>query len=91
MKMRMAEMTVDIPEDVLFALNQSKGEFICTMKLLTAVELFRDHRLSLGKASSLAGMAISDFLLRLASFGVSAVDYDPEDFAEELASIGSMC
>ena len=51
--MRMAEMTVDIPEDVLFALNQSKGEFICTMKLLTAVELFRDHRLSLeiGRAS----------------------------------------
>jgi predicted HTH domain antitoxin len=87
--MRMAEMTVDIPEDVLYALNQSKGEFVSTMKLLTAVELYRDHRLSLGKAASLAGMALSDFLVRLATFGVSAIDYDPDDFAEELSLIGS--
>ena len=88
--MRMAEMTVDIPEDVLYALNQSKREFTTTMKLLTAVELYRDHRLSLGKASSLAGMAISDFLLRLSSFGVSSIDYDPDDFVEELSLIGTL-
>ncbi len=88
--MRMAEMTIDIPEDVLYALNQNVREFTSTMKLLTAVELYRDHRLSLGKASSLAGMVVSDFLTRLSSFGVSSIDYDSDDFAEELSSIGSM-
>ena len=67
-----------------------KGEFVSTMKLLTAVELCRYHRLSLGKAASLAGMALSDFLLRLVKFGVSAIDYDPDDFAEELSLIGSL-
>jgi predicted HTH domain antitoxin len=57
------------------------------MKFYTALELFKIHRLSMGKAAELAEMDKVDFMLEAGKQGIAVIDYEPEDFNEELGRI----
>ncbi len=85
--MKTIELQIAIPEDVLYTLNENKNDFIKQMKLFTAIELYRLQKLSMGKAAELAGMSKVDFMLSLGNYGVVVIDYDEEDFKEELERI----
>lgn len=50
-----------------------------------ACRLFAEHVLSLGKAARFAGLSNEDFIARLGSMGIVAVDYPEEDLEAELA------
>ena len=56
-------------------------------KLLLAVELYREGRLTLGQAAELAGLCVEDFMRELSRRRVSIVNLDEEELkiAEELA------
>lgn len=49
-----------------------------------AVSLFETGRLSLSQGAKLAGISIEEFLELLGQEGVAAVDYAPEELAEEI-------
>lgn len=85
--MKSIELTVQVPEDVLYTLNETKKEFTRKMKLYAAVELYRLQKLSMGKAAELAGMNKVDFLFELGRCGIPAINYDEDDFAEEIARV----
>jgi predicted HTH domain antitoxin len=53
-----------------------------------AIKLFQDGTMSLGKAAKLAGLSYETFVEQLASIGLPAVDYAPEDLDAEVAAIG---
>jgi predicted HTH domain antitoxin len=53
-----------------------------------AIKLFQDGTVSLGKAAKLADLSYETFVEQLASIGVPAVDYAPEDLDAEVAAIG---
>jgi prevent-host-death family protein len=53
-----------------------------------AIKLFQDGTLSLGKAAKLAGLSYEAMVEQLASMGVPAVDYPPEELDAEVAAIG---
>ena len=82
--MRMTRIDIDVPEDILLTLNESKSDFARDVKKTVAVELFRSGRLSMGKAAEFAGMAKGRFFFELATHGVAALDYDEDDFREEI-------
>ena len=50
--MAMASVQFEIPEEILHALNESVTEFTLQMRLFTALQLFKKHKLSLGKAAN---------------------------------------
>jgi prevent-host-death family protein len=52
-----------------------------------AIKLFQDGTLSLGKASKLAGLSYEAMVEQLASMGVPAVDYPPEELDAEVAAV----
>ncbi len=85
--MKTVELKLFVPEEILYTLNESKNGFIKQMKFFTALELFRNHKLSLGKAAELAEMEQVEFMFESGKYGVSVIDYDPEDFNEELERI----
>ena len=60
--MKSIELTVQIPEDILYTLNETKKDFTRKMKLYAAGELYKLGKLSMGKAAELAGMNKVDFL-----------------------------
>lgn len=82
--MRMTRIDIDVPEDILLTLNESKSDFARDVKKTVAVELFRSGRLSMGKAAEFAGMTKGRFFFELGTHGVAALDYDEDDFREEI-------
>ena len=82
-KMKMAELKINIPEDILYTLNETKNDFIRKMRLYAAMELYKMQKLSMGKASELAEMNKIDFMLELGKYEIPAINYDVDDFKEE--------
>lgn len=51
-----------------------------------AVSLFRTGDITSARAAKLARMSLSQFLAHLSDQGISIVDYDPGELAQELAA-----
>jgi predicted HTH domain antitoxin len=83
--MAMASVRFEIPEEILYTLNENITEFTLQMRLFTALQLFKKHKLSLGKAANLAGMGKDQFMLELDRNDIPFIDYDPDELEQELA------
>ena len=82
--MKTAEINFKIPEDILYSLNQNKDEFIRQSRLYTAIQLFKNHKLSSGQAAALAGMDKFQFWMELGKFKIPLIDYPPSELKDEL-------
>ncbi len=49
-----------------------------------ALRLFEDRQMTLAQAAKVAGLSLDEFLDLLASLGLAAVDYPPDELAGEL-------
>jgi predicted HTH domain antitoxin len=85
--MKTTELKLSIPEEVLYTLNETKNDFTQKMKLYAAMELYRMQKLSMGKASELAGMDKIDFMFELGKHDITAINYDVDDFTDEAERI----
>lgn len=85
--MKTVELQLSVPEEVLYTLNENRNDFIKKMKFYTALELFRIHKLSMGKAAELAEMNKVEFMFEAGKCGIPVIDYETEDFNEELGRI----
>lgn len=82
--MRTTEIKFEISENLLHSLNQNKTEFTEQLRLLTALQLYKDHKLSFGQAAELAGMKREHFLVELDKHSIDFIDYDPSELEREL-------
>jgi len=82
--MAMARVQLEIPEEILYTLNESTAEFTLQMRLFTALQLFKRHKLSLGKAAKLAGMDKEQFMIELDKNEIPLIDYNPDELEDEL-------
>ena len=68
-------------------LGISKGdtlrELIVNGRLMLAIKLYKEKKISIGKASELAGISISEMIDTLSKFGLSS-NISSEDFKESL-------
>jgi len=83
-KMEMAEIKFRISRNLLHALNQSEKEFTAQLRLFSALQLFKSHKLSFGQAAELAGMKKEHFLIELDKNNIDLIDYDPSELESEL-------
>ncbi|MEI6820056.1 MAG: UPF0175 family protein [Verrucomicrobiota bacterium] len=72
--------------DFAAAILPEIGASIEPKKLEAAVELYRERKLSMGRAAQMAGLLRPVFQRELAKRGVT-VDYDVEDFEDDLRAI----
>jgi len=75
-------MGLVVPDEIVQATRMSEEELRCEL----AVMLFQKEKLSLGKASQLAGLTRLGFQHLLASRQVS-VHYDVTDFEQDLKTL----
>ncbi len=78
-------MSVTIPDEILQAARMSAGE----LRQELAVLLFQKDRLTLGQATSLAGLDRLRFQHLLASRGIP-IHYDVEEFEQDLSTLRSL-
>ncbi|MBW3541900.1 MAG: UPF0175 family protein [Planctomycetes bacterium] len=70
----MSRLTIDLPETV--AAEEAR--------LLLAIQLFQEQRVSCGRAAEVAGLKKSDFIAELGQRKIPVVNYPPEEVASDL-------
>ncbi len=83
--MKTKEIRFEVQEDILNVLNQNITEFTMQIRLYTALQLFKRHKLSFGKAAELAGISRDEFLLELDKNDIDFIAYEPTELERELA------
>jgi len=79
-------LTIPYPEELLLSLKESPAEFEAEARLLLAAKLYELGRVSTGMAARLAGMSRVAFIFALNRFGLSPIDLEPGELAEDLAN-----
>lgn len=82
----MREITLTVPEETLLALRGSAEAAGAEVRLAAAVKLYEIGRLSGGAAAALAGLPRTQFLARLADFGVPTFTLTQEELEGDLGS-----
>lgn len=54
-------ITIDLPSDILLAMNATEAELKQNIKISLAIRLYRLEKLTLGKAAQLAGLSRFEF------------------------------
>ncbi|MDR1699795.1 MAG: UPF0175 family protein [Lachnoclostridium sp.] len=67
----MISVTVPVPEEVLLSLRMESEEFIMHMKMLTALKLCENRKLSIGQSAAFAGIGEEEFIKFLGSNKIS--------------------
>ncbi len=81
------QITISLPRSVLAATGVREGELDRLVRELVAVELYRQGRVSLGKAAEVAGLSTKwEMMSTLAKHGVW-LDYAVEDATHDAATL----
>lgn len=78
-------MTVLIPDDILRATRMTEDE----LKLEIAIMLYKQEKISSGKARSWTGLTVIEFQHELAKRGL-CINYDVADFQADVKTLQSM-
>ena len=82
----MPKIELEISDDLLLALNEDEKEFEKTIKLYTALQLYREHKLTLGQAAELADLNKDEFMMLCGRHGIPVINYDSNDLESETGS-----
>ncbi|ALO16784.1 putative small protein [Salinivirga cyanobacteriivorans] len=72
-------VSVELPSDILLALNSNEAELKSHIKISLALRLFQQQKLTLGKAAQLAGVSRLNFEKLLAENGIPISHLDIDD------------
>ena len=78
------QLLVDVPSHMSDAAQCTPQQFVHEAKLAMAVKLFEMKRLSSGMAALLIGMTRMQFLGELHRYGVSMIDLDENELAQDI-------
>jgi len=81
--LKMTNLNIAIPSELLLVLRENEKEFALNMKKFTALNLFKNHKLSIGQCAALANMTKEDFIYFLGENKVSLFEYLNEDVLQE--------
>ena len=81
-------LMVKIPKEMLLGVKKEK--FTEDMKFYTAMSLYEEDILSLGKAAELAGINKDEFMEALSEHGRDVIRYSKEDLDEEIKFLRSV-
>jgi hypothetical protein len=77
-------ITFDIPAPLL---GQSADDLARRLRLLLVIDEVRAGRLTRVAAAQALGMTLDDFVIEAGRHGLYAIDYDVDDFSQELDDI----
>jgi len=76
--------SIPYPPEVLRALGTGPEEFEAEARLILALKLYENRKLSTGLAAKLAGIPRTTFLFLLGQHGLSAFGEEPEELERDL-------
>lgn len=82
----MAQLTVNVPDDLARSVKLSDAELEAQVKLMAALKMFELGKLSSGKAAELAGLSRLEFIDACGRYKVSVANVPSEQLEDELRS-----
>jgi predicted HTH domain antitoxin len=82
--METVSLELEVPVDLLTLLRKSRKQMEQEAQLWIALELFRQRKISAGKAAELAHVSLSDFMDFTRQYGVEWISYTDEELETEL-------
>ena len=79
-------VTIPYTEALLLSLKESPAEFAAEARLLLAVKLYEQNRVSTGTAARLAGMTRVQFMFALGRYGLSPFGVDPSEITQDFGN-----
>jgi predicted HTH domain antitoxin len=79
-------LTIEYPQELLWALQKEPDEFASEARILLAVKLYETGRLSSGLAARMAGINRESFFYLLGQYGLSPFGQSPHELEEDLAN-----
>lgn len=76
---------VELPRDLLVALNVPTSEAGRRAQEWLTIELFREGEISMGKAAEMLGITKTQFILLLDQRGIAYLDATPEELMSDIA------
>ena len=80
-------ISLDLPRDLIGALDIPESDFPGRIKELIALELYREGHVSSGKAAELLGWSKLEFVRLLARHDIPYFRQSPDELAREVAAI----
>ena len=87
----MHNLNIEYPPEVLWALQKEPDEFEREARLLLALKLYENSKLSSGLAAKIAGIPRVTFLFLLGEYGLSPFGETPEELEEDLNYAREAC
>lgn len=78
------QLTMNIPDSIPMTLNIDLQELTQTMKLSTALMLFKKSKLSIEQASHLANLSIYNFMKECHKNQIPVISYEEGELEDEL-------
>lgn len=78
------QVTLNIPDFTPLTLNNNIQELKKTIKLNTALMLFKNEKLSIEQASDFADIDLYDFMAECSNNNIAVIRYDEAELANEL-------
>jgi predicted HTH domain antitoxin len=69
--MNVQTVSIDFPNDILLAINESESELKKRIKLLLAIQLYVSEKLTIGKSAQLSGLSRLEFEKELSKNKIS--------------------
>ena len=82
----MEEISVKVPRDLVRILKVKDEEVPKLVRLYLAIELYRERKVSLGKAAEIAGVSKWEMMEILASKNIP-IQYDVEDLEKDIKTL----
>ena len=87
----MHTLTIEYPDEILWALQQNPDEFAAEARLLLAIKLFETGKLSSGLAAQVANIPRTAFYYALSRHGLSPYGESPEELEDDLNQARQAC
>lgn len=88
--MKVITIPVDIPSDLLIALNESEQELKAHFQVSIALMLFQEGKLTFGKATQLSGLTRFEFERALAKNKIPVSILDPDQIMSDTKKLSDL-
>lgn len=85
--MSIKTISVDFPNDILLALNESENDLKKRIKITLAIQLYKLQKLTIGKASQLSGMSRLEFEKELSKNKISISNLNEDDVLSDIEKL----
>ena len=79
----MKTLEIEVPDDLDLTSGSSREELTATARLLFALHLFKQGKITSTQAATTTGLSWRQFLAEAAAQGIPAVSWDDEELAAE--------